>query len=610
MGAMGGDIVIRHAFCLSQYTMPSESSEQADPAGHGRNSAAQAGIGEVASMMLGVFDAHQAQFRLVTRRAEGRFLQRDWRGGQLDAAERLTLYRQFVGWCVQDLRRTHGDLGADATFWSRLRDAYRALAADRPDAELALTFCNSIVRQSVQRTAPDAGAYFVDGDFLSLPRPSPSLGLRRYDGRGLDAVFREVLGDLPFAAAFPGRDRDAGRLAALVAEELARQPRGSGLEAIEVFPALFYRNKGAYLVGRILANGTAVPLVLPIVHDEDGIRVDALLTTSDEVSVVFSFTRSYFHVEVDCPRALVEFLRTLMPMKPVDELYTSLGYHKHGKTELVRALVAHMQLRNARFEVAEGDKGLVMVVFALPSLNVVFKLIRDRFGPPKQTTRNQVMQKYHLVFVRDRVGRLADAQEFEGLEFARDRFGPGVLEELLAECGDTVRVAGDRVIFRHLYTERRVTPLNLYLRQVDEVGAIDAVLDYGQAIKDLAAANIFTGDMLLKNFGVTRHGRVIFYDYDELCLLTECNFRSIPTARHDEDEYSAEPWFSVGEHDIFPEEFRAFLTLPGRVGAAFLAAHGDLLTVEFWRGMQELARRGEVVDIFPYRPSRRLRQPG
>jgi isocitrate dehydrogenase kinase/phosphatase len=216
------------------------------------------------------------------------------------------------------------------------------------------------------------------------------------------------------------------------------------------------------------------------------------------------------------------------------------------------------------------------------------------------------MEKYHLVFVRDRVGRLADAQEFEDLEFRRDRFAPAALTELLAECGGTVQVEGNRVVLRHLYTERRVMPLNLYLRQVDEPRAIDAVLDYGQAIKDLAAANIFTGDMLLKNFGVTRNGRVIFYDYDELCLLTDCHFRAIPTARHEEDEYTAEPWFAVGERDVFPEEFRSFLSLPGRLGEAFMAAHSDLLTVEFWQRMQRMAEQGEVVDIYPYRPSRQL----
>ena len=573
-----------------------------DPAAPLRHSFARQGrVMESARAILDVFDAHQAQFRLVTRRAEARFLQRDWRGGQQDAVERLTLYRQFIGWCVQELRRGLGEQVGDLDLWVGLKEAYARDARSRLDAELALTFFNSVVREVVHVVGPDAGVYFDDRDFQALPPVAAPQGFRRYQwDRSLEALFRDLLGSLPFAHQYPGRERDALRLAAALAEELTRQAGRPALEAVEVVPALFYRNKGAYLVGRLVTTAGIQPLVLPIVHDQRGIRVDALLATSDEVSIVFSFTRSYFHVEVDCPRAMVEFLRSLMPRKPLDELYTSLGYHKHGKTELVRALLRHRETADARFVVAEGDKGLVMAVFALPALNVVFKIIKDRFGPPKQTTRQQVMDKYHLVFVRDRVGRLADAQEFEGLEFRKDRFTPAALDELLAECAGTVRVEGERVIMRHLYTERRVTPLNLYLRQVDEAHAIEAVLDYGQAIKDLAAANIFTGDMLLKNFGVTRNGRVIFYDYDELCLLTECRFRAIPVARHDEDEYSAEPWFAVGERDVFPEEFRAFLTLPGRLGQVFNAAHGDLLTVEYWLRMQRLAELGEVVDIFPF----------
>jgi isocitrate dehydrogenase kinase/phosphatase len=564
---------------------------------------------EAARGILAVFDAHQAQFRLVTRRAGGRFLERDWRGGQLDAAERLTLYRQFASWCVHDLRKSLGDAALDPGLWAGLRAVFAREARGRLDAELAYTFFNSVARQLLHKVGPQTGVYFDDREFQALPPVSAAQVLRRYEGgRSLEVMLREMLGDLPFDTAYGGRDADAALIARVLAEDLARGPGGAALEAIEVVPAPFYRNKGAYVVGRMITARGTVPLVLPLVHDERGLRVDAVLTTSDEASVVFSFTRSYFHVEVECPRAMVDFLRALMPRKPVDELYTSLGYHKHGKTELVRALLRHMETHDARFEMAEGEKGLVMTVFALPSLNVVFKIIKDRFGPPKQTTRQQVMEKYHLVFVRDRVGRLADAQEFEGLAFARDRFSADLLAELLADCGGTVHVEGEQVIFRHLYTERRVTPLNLYLRQVDEAHAIEAVLDYGQAIRDLAAANIFTGDMLLKNFGVTRHGRVIFYDYDELCLLTECRFREIPPARHDEDEYSAEPWFPVGEHDIFPEEFRAFLALPGRPGEAFRARHGELLTVDYWRRMQRLAELGEVVDIFPYRAERRVRR--
>lgn len=579
-----------------------------DPAAPLRTSIARQGHAmETARALLDVFDAHQAQFRLVTRRAEGRFLTRDWRGGQQDAAERLTLYRQFIGWSVQDLRRRLGAQADDLDLWRGLKEAYLRDARTRLDAELALTFFNSVVRQVVRAVGPEAGVYFDDRDFQVLPPLDASLGIRRYIwDRSLEALFREVLGDLPFAARYPGRDRDTLKLAAALAEELARRSPAAAMRSLEVLPVLFYRNKGAYLIGRVTSTETVFPLVLPILHDERGIRVDALLPTAQDASVVFSFTRSYFHVETECPRAMVDFLRSIMPRKPIDELYTALGYHKHGKTELVRALLRRLEGEGARFEVQEGDKGLVMAVFALPALNVVFKIIKDRFGPPKQTTRQQVMEKYHLVFVRDRVGRLADAQEFEGLEFEARRFAPEVLQELLAECAGTVRLEGEKVVLRHLYTERRVMPLNLYLKQVDEARAIDAVLDYGQAIKDLAAANIFTGDMLLKNFGVTRNGRVIFYDYDELCLLTECHFRAIPQARNDEDEYSAEPWFSVGERDVFPEEFRAFLTLPGRLGEVFSAAHGDLLTVEYWLRMQRLAEQGEIVDIFPYRPARRL----
>ena len=562
---------------------------------------------ETAEAILAVYDAYQAQFGLVTRRAAARFIQRDWRGGQQDAMERLTLYRQFVNWVVQDLKRSLGPGHSELQLWQALRTQYARMASGQPNSELALTFFNSVARQLVRVSGPASGVYFEDADFRALPSAPVEQVLRTYMVRGrIEAVIEQLLRDLPFAPLFRDLELDARLTADALAEELKRQSGDVSPDAIEVIPVLFYRNKGAYLIGRLRIGGTYLPLVLPLVHGDHGVEVDAVLATSDEVSIVFSFTRSYFQVELERPREMVDFLRTLMPQKPVDELYTSLGYHKHGKTELVRTLLRHLEKGDGHFELAPGDKGLVMSVFALPSLNVVFKVIRDHFGAPKNTTRQEVMNKYHLVFLRDRVGRLADAQEFEDLEFARERFAPGLLEELEDVAASSVLAEGERVRVRHLYTERRVTPLNLYLRQASAEDAMEAVLDYGQAIKDLAAANIFTGDMLLKNFGVTRHGRVIFYDYDELCLLTECNFREIPRARTVEDELSAEPWFSVGERDVFPEEFRAFLALPGALGEAFMRVHADLLSVEFWRRMQDLARAGEVIDFFPYRPSRRL----
>jgi isocitrate dehydrogenase kinase/phosphatase len=289
-------------------------------------------------------------------------------------------------------------------------------------------------------------------------------------------------------------------------------------------------------------------------------------------------------------------------------LYTSIGYNKHGKTELYRGLLRHLEEPEARFAFVEGDEGMVMAVFTLPSFNVVFKIIKDHFGAPKNTTRHAVMDKYQFVFVRDRVGRLADAQEFEHLEFPKRCFPDDLLTYLLEVAGATVRVEDDRVIVRHLYTERRVTPLNLFLRDADPEYAREAVVDYGNAIKDLAAADIFTGDMLAKNFGVTRNGRVICYDYDELCLLSECRFRRMPPPASLEEEFAAEPWFYVGEQDVFPEEFNAFLVPPGILRDAFIQVHGDLLDVGFWQGVQRRLARGDVVDVFPYRRDARLQR--
>ena len=563
---------------------------------------------EAAGVICAGFDSWHAQFRLISRRARGRFEHRDWRGAQQDASERLTLYRQFVDWVVRDLDRTTGRTVREAALWGDIKRAFTRLAGRRDEAELAYTFYNSIARRVLQAAGVDPAREYVDPDFERVTaRESGTLHRTYPGGTHLEPALRAVLEDLPLHARFDDLNRDAALAARAIEADLLALGYGP-VEAIDVLPSLFYRNKGAYIVGRLRAGGQIVPLTLPMVNDAGGLAVDAVLTTSDEVSVVFSFTRSYFHVEAERPRAVIDFLRSIMPLKPLEELYTSIGYHKHGKTELYRTLVRHLRDPAARFEIAEGDQGLVMIVFALPSLNVVFKIIRDRFGAPKNTTRDAVMRNYHLVFLRDRVGRLADAQEFEHLEFPIDRFAPDLLAQLLTEARGSVRVEGDRVVIGHVYTERRVTPLNLYLRQADPDSATDAILDYGQAIKDLAAANIFTGDMLLKNFGVTRHGRVIFYDYDELCLLTECHFRELPQPRDETDEYSAEPWFYVAERDVFPEEFEAFLVLPGSLGETFRKAHGDLLDVAFWRRMQAMQAAGEVVDFFPYRRSRRLRR--
>jgi isocitrate dehydrogenase kinase/phosphatase len=583
------------------------------------------------------FVAYHDRFREITRLARRRFEERDWHGSQRDATERLDLYRAHVDRMVAALPGVLGEAADHPATWAALKQAFAALVAGREDEELAETFFNSVTRRvfatvgvepRIEFTAGGGGKW-EGGSGATSPLPTSHFPLpiiHTFDASRIDAgLIRRILALHEWRAPWRDLDRTCQRAAAVLREDLALDGERATGAAIEMLAAPFFRSKGAYLVGRVRLGGAVTPLVLALLNGAEGLTVDAVLTTADEASIVFGFSWSYFRVDAPRPRALVDFLASIMPLKRVDELYTAIGYNKHGKTELYRAVVRHMRDAGARFELAEGDEGLVMAVFALPSLNIVFKIIKDVFGQPKTTTRRAVMEKYRLVFLRDRAGRLADAQEFEHLEFPARCFPPRLLAHLLATCAGSVRVEGGgaggdggapagQVILGHCYTERRVTPLNVHMRRAvergDERAARDAILDYGQAIKDLAGANIFTGDMLLKNCGVSRHGRVIFYDYDELALLTECRFRRIPRASTIEEEMAAEPWFHVGEHDVFPEEFRAFLIPPGPLRALFLGRHGDLLDIAFWQEMQRRLEAGELPDVFPYGRERRRQMNG
>ena len=554
--------------------------------------------------MGAAFQDYQVRFRHLTRLARQDFEAGDWRSAQGVSVRRLELYRDAVGAAVSSLTRLLGPGLRDKAVWRVLKAAYAGILGMRHDPELAETFFNSVTRRIFATVGVDP-----EVEFVALGPPGPSadgavLVLQSFDRRGsIHELLRELLLRHRFLAEYEDVDRDVALAAAAIEGRLP-----GALLGLDLVASVFFRNKGAYLVGRLRTTGGPAPFLLALTNPAGRIVVDAVLTTEEEASIVFSFTRSYFMVETERPAELVSFLSELMPRKPVAELYNAIGYNKHGKTELYRDLLRHLASSADRFEIAPGIRGMVMLVFTLPSYDVVFKVIRDSFDYPKTTTRAEVMGKYALVFQSDRAGRLIDAQEFEHLRFDRGRFSTALLQELASKAAGSVTLEGESVVFRHVYTERRVTPLDLFLRQAGEEAARRAVLDYGQALRDLAATNIFPGDLLLKNFGVTRHGRVVFYDYDELCRLTDCRFREMPRAVDPEEEMAGEAWFYVGEHDIFPEELLGFLGLQGPLRQAFLEAHGELLTAGFWEAVQRQHLEGEVPDIFPYAPDRRLRR--
>lgn len=560
---------------------------------------------DCASQIAAAFAAYNAEFRAVTRRAPQRFEDRDWQNSQKDAVERIDLYDRFVDQTIAALRPRLGELVHDRKLWMAIRQQFAAQIEGLADNEFTKTFFSSITRRLFGTVGVAPEIEFVATELDPLANLNTEVDTRSYANRGsLRLLVEDLLGDLRFRSPWRDFDSSVAHVSLDIEAHLGSHHERRAVEKIEVMRPIFYQFTRAYVVGRITGRNFVRPLVLALKNDPQGLVVDAVVLTEDDVSVVFGYTRSYFHVDLERVGEAVQFLSRLLPRKPISELFTVLGRAKQGKTERYRDIIKHLGKSEDLFVHAPGERGLVMICFALPSLDVVFKLIRDKFPYPKNILREEVLAKYKFVFKHDRAGRLIDAQEFKRVRFPKARFAPELLEELLSEAATTVHVEADDLIFDHMYIERKMTPLNLFLRDASPQAAERAALDYGQSIRDLAYTNIFPGDLLLKNFGVTRHGRVIFYDYDELCQVTDCRFRDLPQATNDEDEMRGEAWFYVADNDIFPETFINFLSFDEAQKAVFLRVHGEILTPDFWRQIQQRVKAGELLEVLPYQQQR------
>jgi len=585
----------------------------------------------IAQAMMDGFDRHYRLFRAESARAKRRFEQADWSGQQTAQRERIAFYDLRVTECVQRLETEFHAGQLPMPVWQQVKLHYIGLMVEHLQPELAETFFNSVTTKILHRTHFHNDFIFVrpavSTEYLESRDPDDAPTYRAYYPGSLDALpqaLQALVQQLQLQAPFEDLARDIAVLAARMRERLAGLTLRANFQ-IQVLSSLFYRNKGAYLVGKIITGYTELPLAIPIVHSTQGqLVLHAALFGEDDLHGLFSFARAYFMVDMAVPSAYVQFLHGLMPRKPRGEIYSALGLAKQGKTLFYREFLHHLKHSSDQFRIAPGIKGLVMLVFDLPSFPYVFKLIRDRFPAPKETTRAQVKAKYQLVKQHDRVGRMADTMEYSLVAFPRERFSDALLAELLAHAPEQIEVSdrdGDgqqEVIIRHLYIERRLVPLNLYLQECFDAGLEQpraranmerCVIEYGNAIKDLVAANIFPGDMLWKNFGVTRGGKVVFYDYDEIEYLTDCHFRAIPPARTEEEEMSGEIWWRVGPHDVFPETFGPFLLGHPAVREVFLQHHADLLEPAFWQAHQARIQQGHMHDVFPYDPSRQLHAP-
>ncbi len=559
------------------------------------------------------FLEYQDQFHRISQRARQRFLDRDWPGSHSDASERLGLYNETLDKLIAVLQDLMASRIENRQIWMAAKAVYTAFIAQSSQWEIAESFFNSATRRIFSTAGVDQSIEFVDSDFDTPPTTTAVNYLQKRDDVSLKELLRLALTDVGAGGFETGLWNDLeSDLSQAVERILAQIPStDSHSFHLKMVSTAFYRSRGAYLVGSVGPKGNSaedLPLGFSLRNREGGIVLDAVMMGELDLSILFSYTRAYFRAAATCPYQLVRRLRELMPKKPLGDLYNGIGYHRHGKTELFRDFVSHLFESEQRFVTADGTKGMVMSVFTLPSYDLVFKLIKDRFDYPKNVSRDDVKKSYRMVFEHDRAGRLVEAHEFEHLRIREFRFDQGLLSRLLVEASNTVELDGRDVMLAHAYVERRVRPLNLYWSEEAESEVLASVLDYGQAIKDLAAANIFAGDLFPKNFGVTRTGRVVFYDYDELCLLTDCNFRAIPVPTTFEQEMAAEPWYWVRDNEILRVVLRRFLGIPDFAKPAFQKLHGDLFTAEYWRAVQVKLRSGELPEVFPYDASRRLQR--
>ena len=562
----------------------------------------------MAKTILNGFRSYFADYLNSTLSAKARYEKADWHGVRQANVERLELYKDKIKQTVQYLEMVTNQDIADLILWSEAKIAYTQLVFNFPNFEIAETFFNSVFSDIHDHDKiSDDIIYVLSSQLIEAPEAEYSIFVR-YKGEGFRETFQRIIEESEFSLPKEDLTLDLDCIMGVFNQEVVPQIQGVHSDVkFDLLESTFYRGKAAYMVGRVVDGDNTFPMVLVILNNEEGgLYVDTALFTVDELSVVFSFTHNHFMVDAPLPYQYAHFLKNLMPNKLDYEIYNALGFPKHAKTEFYRQLVGHLDNSDDQFIIAPGIKGMVMTVFMLPSYNIVFKIIKDKFAPPKEVTHEIVREKYRLVSRSDRIGRMADTQEFDDLIFPLDRFSEALIKELQEVAGSQIEIRGDKLLIRHLYTERYMTPLNIYLETASQEEMQSAMEEYGNCIKQLAAANIFPGDMPLKNFGVTRHGRVVFYDYDEIATLTKCNFRKIPEPRTEQEEMQSGTWYTVGPDDIFPEEFRLFFSGNMKARKIFEEMHSDLYNMSFWQDLQAQIRDGYVVDVFPYRRAKRF----
>jgi isocitrate dehydrogenase kinase/phosphatase len=565
-----------------------------------------------AAWILSVFDSFYAEFFQLTWAAKAAFERRDHPAAVSHARVRLGLYNATVYPLADELRAAWPQLKEREPLWREIEAAYLAALYGRYEADLALAWLHSAQR-CVHHGEWKPVEYGFGGSHRIVP-PADAVCERIPCSWPLDpAVVQKALQVAELAVPFCHAARDAELIARRVNDLLASRA-GGGLRAIEMVRAGFFRNRGAYLVGRLVLKGAEVkPFVIALVNAEAGVQAAALLHATAHVHNLCSSTEAPFQVTSRYYHELAAFLQSIMPSRPLGLHYSTIGYYHFSKVAVMNEVRRRLVRDRERFVVAPGSVGTVTIAFTSPQLDYVLKVIRDRptsgYKWDSFEGVDAVLAKYKRVHEINRTGSMLDNIVYYNLKLEHSWFEPALLSELLQSAGNSAQLQGRALVFKYLIAQRKLTPLNVFLEGAPEDKAVRAMVNLGFCIRNNAAANVFNKDFDARNYGVSRYLKIYLYDYDAVEALTDVKVRS--NRDRCDGEEDAPAWFFEPGLIFLPEEIEAGLRVRNRaLRRAFRTAHSDLMSVEYWEGLQQALRAGQVPGTHTFPETCHLGNPG
>jgi len=565
-----------------------------------------------AEWILRVFDDFYAEFLRLTWAARETFERRDHAAAVANARRRLGLYNATVYPLAEQLRSAFPQLKEQEPLWREIESVYRTKVDGRYEADLALAYLHSAQRR-VHHGEWKPVAYGFRGSHRVVP---PAAAVSEYFPCTWPVdplVMQRVLQVAGLAVPFCDPARDAELIARRVNDVLAARG-GGGLRAIEMLRAGFFRNRGAYLVGRLVLKGAELkPCIIALVNTPEGLRAEALLHVVPHVHNLCSSTEAPFQVTNRHYHELGAFLHSIMPSRPLGLHYSTIGYYHFSKVAVMNEVRRCLVQERERLSVAPGSPGTVTIAFTSPQLDYVLKVIRDQPTSGYKWQRfegvDAVLAKYKRVHDINRTGSMLDNIVYYNLRLEHAWFESELASELLAAAPNSVQRQGRALVFRYLIAQRKLTPLNVFLEKAPEQKAARAMINLGFCIRNNAAANVFNKDFDARNYGVSRYLKIYLYDYDAVEALTEMKVRT--NRDRCEGEEDVPGWFFEPGEVFLPEEIEAGLRVPDRtLRRAFRAAHADLMTVEYWEALQQALRAGEVPGIHAFPESCHLQDFG